>query len=377
MIKLMIDMRLNRRKFVAGTGAALGAAGLGSKVGADDTVPVEIATVYPVEDVVVLENVGDEEVDLGGYEMHWGMNLDQNQIDEFDSGITIGPGQQLSVWTGFQSTQIDDVEADVQVADHDNGRINAEEPNTLGLVAPSGDVVDRTDDTVADDPAYDAGEYEDRDEEDTADDEGDEPVPQDVEFEYEYDADIRDREDVDLESMLEMRSAEQYKNEERQDRCFVEVEAENLTDDTEINVYYAALVEDVGSLDSAGVIEPGETISVRLSLHGCPDDPEEGVVSAWASDMWVDGEEDEADPDADPEEEPDDDAEGAEPKDDDEEADGDEEPADGKADDETDSEKDDDCPDDEDEAKDEKKSKDEDCPEEDPEPEPEPEDDDC
>ncbi|WP_394742444.1 hypothetical protein [Natronococcus roseus] len=365
---------------MAGTGAVLGAAGLSSTVGADDSIPVEIANVYPIEDVVILENVGEEAVDLGAYEMHWGMNLDQDQIDRFDSGTTIAPEQQLSVWTGFQSTQIDDVEADVQIADHDNGRINAEEPNTLGLVAPSGDVVDRTDDTVADDPAYDSGEY---DEADPAEDEDDEPVSQDVEFEYEYVAELHDRDDVDLESKLELSSAEYYRatREDDRDHCFVEVEAENLTDDEEINVYYAATVEGVGSVDSTGLLAPGETVTVRLPMHECPEeDPAQGVVSAMVTIVRdYDGEdedpedgEDEDEPDDDPaeeepedeepeEEERDDDPEKAEPDDEDEK----------DRDDEKDVKQDDDCPDDEDgtEAKtEETRSDDEDCPEEEPEP---------
>lgn len=154
-------MKLNRRNFVAGAGATLTVAGLASTAGAEDSIPVEIANVYPVEDVVILENRGDEEIDLTGYSMDWGIDVDEDQVDAIPDGTTIGAGGQLSVWTGFESERVDSIEADIVVGDHDWGRINADEPNTLGLRAPSGEIVDETDDTVADEPSYNSDEYDD------------------------------------------------------------------------------------------------------------------------------------------------------------------------------------------------------------------------
>jgi hypothetical protein len=190
----------------------------------------------------------------------------------------------------------------------------------------------------------------------------DEPESYDVEFEYEYDAEIPDREDVDLESKLELSSAEFFRveHDDSEDYCYVEVESENLTDDTEIRFEYGAVIdEEMTSIGATGHLGAGETSTARIELYNCDDpDPEEGVVSAFANNMWVDGEEDDEPDDREDEPEEEDEYDDSETEDHEDEAEDDhEEPYD------------DDCPEEEPEPEPE-----DDCPEEEPEPEPK---DDC
>jgi hypothetical protein len=197
---------------------------------------------------------------------------------------------------------------------------------------------------------------------------GDEPESYDVDFEYEYDAEIPDRGDVDLESKLELSSAEFFRveHDDAQDYCYVDVKAENLTDDTELSLEYGAVIdEEMTSIGATGHLDAGETSTARIELYDCDDpDPEEGVVSAFASNMSVDGEEDE-EPDDDPEDEPEEDDE----YEDDSETGDHEDEEEYDDHDETEEQHDDDCPEEEPEPEPE-----DDCPEEEPEPEPE---DDC
>ncbi|AGB37728.1 lamin tail domain-containing protein [Natronococcus occultus] len=281
-IALGADMKLNRRNFVVGAGSTVAVAGLSSTAGADDSIPVEIVNVYPVEDVVILENTGDETVDLSGYQMDWGIDVDEDQTDPIPDGTTIGAGGQLSVWTGFESERVDSIEADVVVGDHDWGRINADEPNTLGLRTPGGEIVAETDDTVADDPAYDANEYD----EEPEDDVDEEPVRQDVEFEYRYTYEGGD--DSELDDRLELSSAEFYyeESDEFQDSCYIDFDLENLTDTEEMTVYLAGSVtsedgETEYSYEDIVVPEPGETLSAGLRFPECIEaDGGEGHVHA-------------------------------------------------------------------------------------------------
>lgn len=142
-------MKMNRRKVLLGTGAAVfGAAGIGAgqSVLADDhNIPVKIAEVKPTEETVILENTGSETVDLGGYQLDWEHENDEDQTETFEEGVTIEPGQQLSVWSGFQSTRIDAVEADYQIADHDQGRINDSDPDVIALLSPEDELVATSD----------------------------------------------------------------------------------------------------------------------------------------------------------------------------------------------------------------------------------------
>lgn len=140
-----MHMELNRRKFVASTAAVLSAAGLGTTVIAEESVPVEIADVFPEAEVVILENTGEEAVDLGGHVLDWEHNGETNQTDSFDDGVTIEAGETLSVWTGYPSDG--DVEADVQIGEYDNGRLNNEEPDVVALLTPDEEVVDEAEAT--------------------------------------------------------------------------------------------------------------------------------------------------------------------------------------------------------------------------------------
>lgn len=156
-------MKLDRRTFVVGAGSTLAVAGLTSSAGANVSIPVEIANVYPVEEVVILENTGDEDIDLGGYVIDWEHEGDQDQTDSIPQGTTIGAGQSLSVWSGFQSEQVPPIEADVRLGEYGNGRINDSESDVIALLTSGGDVVDGTEETVGDSPGYDPDEYADDD----------------------------------------------------------------------------------------------------------------------------------------------------------------------------------------------------------------------
>lgn len=141
-------MSTHRRHVLVGTGAVLfGAASIGTGTG-QTNVSIAIVEVNEREDTVVLENTGDEDLDLGGYRMDWEYNDDQDQTDSFDDDVTIAAGERLVVWTGFQSTEIADVEADVQIADHGNGRINDDDPDVIALLSPDGEVVATSDGEV-------------------------------------------------------------------------------------------------------------------------------------------------------------------------------------------------------------------------------------
>lgn len=363
-----LDMKLNRRTFVAGAGATLGAAGLSSSAGADASIPVEIAEVYPEEDVVILQNTGDEDIDLGGYVMDWEHEDDTDQTDPIPEGTTIGAGQHLSVWAGFQSTQVDPIEADVRLAEYDNGRINASEPDVIALLSPDGGVVDQFEYSI-DGPAYNYDEYAE-DEEETEDDEAE--LQEGVEFEYNYTVG-GEGDDEYLEERLELSSGEYYvrENEDTADHCYITGEAENLTDDEEINIYFSGRAGDNPTHESQTSIAPGEITSLSMTLIECPGtNVDQASISAWVPYMGEPPEEEDnedvaEDSDEGPENEPDES--------------GSEEGDDGDTDHENrDNETDEDCPEDEETGtKNEKKtmSKDEDCPEEEPEPEPEPEDD--
>ncbi|QLK26545.1 lamin tail domain-containing protein [Natrinema zhouii] len=139
-------MRLNRRRFIAGTALAAAGIGISGNVLADGhELPVKIVEVNPTEETVILENTGSETVDLGGYLLDWEHENDEDQTKAFEEGVTIEPGKQLSVWSGFQSTQIGDVKADYQIADYDHGRINDQDPDVIALLSPEGELVATSD----------------------------------------------------------------------------------------------------------------------------------------------------------------------------------------------------------------------------------------
>lgn len=144
----------NRRQFIVGTGTVLiGALGVGTNVLADGhEVSIRIVDVNPEEETVVLENYGDEEVDLDGYQIDWEHRNDNvTQINPFPGGVSIGAGEQLVVWTGYQASDIPAVEADVTMREDvgdapSDARINNDGNDVIALLSPGGEPVATSDD---------------------------------------------------------------------------------------------------------------------------------------------------------------------------------------------------------------------------------------
>lgn len=185
---------------LVGTGVGItGLLGAGSLVSANEhEIPVIIVKVNPVKETIVLENIGNEPADLGGYRMDWEHADDQDQTDAFEQGVTIEAGARLVVWTGFQSTQIPDVDYDHRIADYDQGRINDDNPDVIALLSPGGMVVATSDGEVqpsAPESGEDDGEDNRESEDETGTDNGsedqeDEPVEDGTEEDEESETEV-------------------------------------------------------------------------------------------------------------------------------------------------------------------------------------------
>lgn len=164
-----MSKHVSRRSVVAGSGTAItGLLGVGSQVLADEhAIPVIIADVNPMEETVVLENIGNDAVDLAGYRIDWEHSEEQTQTDAFEESVTIEAGAQLVVWSGFQSTQIPEVEYDYRIVNHGNGRINDDNLDVVAFLSPGGEVVATSD-----------GEIQPPEPEPPADDGGDDGDPE-------------------------------------------------------------------------------------------------------------------------------------------------------------------------------------------------------
>lgn len=148
----------NRRQFIVGTGSVLiGALGVSSGTSvfaSEHEIPVRIAGVNPQEETVILENQGNDTVDLDGYQIDWEYRNDNDtQVTPFPDGVSIGAGEQLVVWSGFQSSEIPAVEADVTMREDvgdapGDARINDDGDDVIALLSPSGEVVSTSDGEV-------------------------------------------------------------------------------------------------------------------------------------------------------------------------------------------------------------------------------------
>ncbi|MDG5758541.1 PQQ-like beta-propeller repeat protein [Natronococcus sp. A-GB1] len=155
------------------------------------------------------------------------------------------------------------------------------------------------------------------DDEDEEDSEDEEAEPQDVEVEYVYEiAENAYGDDEHVEERLELSSGEYYLDEQEDgsNYCHIEFEAENVTDDEAITIYFEGRVNDSNTHERPEELEPGESISLSLrGIEECPADPDLVEVRAWAPDV---GEPDEPPEDEEDEEEADDDEEDEEEADD-------------------------------------------------------------
>lgn len=152
------DYSYNRRQFIVGTGSVLiGALGVNSGTSvfvSEHEIPVRIVGVNPQEETVILENQGNDTVDLDGYQIDWEYRNDNDtQVTPFPDGVSIGAGEQLVVWSGFQSSEIPAVEADVTMREDvgdapGDARINDDGDDVIALLSPSGEVVSTSDGEV-------------------------------------------------------------------------------------------------------------------------------------------------------------------------------------------------------------------------------------
>jgi hypothetical protein len=141
----------------------------------------------------------------------------------------------------------------------------------------------------------------------------------DVEFEYVYElAANAEGDDEDVEERVELSSGEYYRD---GDFCSVEFEAENLTDDKDLTVYFEGRVDGNLTTERPTELEAGEAISLNLELmDGCLDDPDQVEIRAWAPHVGGPHDSEEEDPTDDSQDEkedcPDDEADETESKDD-------------------------------------------------------------
>lgn len=112
------------------------APGTASRDREDPTVPVEISGIYPVAEHVVIDNVGDRPVDLSGFRVDFEYGQPATQVRTFPRGTVVGPGESLVVATGTKS----EGPADVWF-DYDRWVLNREEPDTVVVESPDGDLV--------------------------------------------------------------------------------------------------------------------------------------------------------------------------------------------------------------------------------------------
>ncbi|WP_394740714.1 hypothetical protein [Natronococcus roseus] len=151
------------------------------------------------------------------------------------------------------------------------------------------------------------------------DEEDEEAEPQDVEVEYVYEiAENAYGDDEHVEERLELSSGEYYldEQEDSSNYCYIEFEAENVTDDEAITIYFEGRVNDNNTHERPEELEPGESISLSLrGIEECPADPDLVEVRAWVPHI---GELDEPPEDDEDEEEADEEPEDEEEADDDE-----------------------------------------------------------
>ena len=137
-------MPTTRRRYLAGAATLLSAAGLGATVIAQEAPPaIAFVEIAAEAEYIVIRNVSDGEVDLSGYNVNLEVRQEVDQIPDepFPDGTTLDAGDTLTIATGSES----DVEGDVDLG-YEAHMINDENPDTIGILNPSGEVVIRSDD---------------------------------------------------------------------------------------------------------------------------------------------------------------------------------------------------------------------------------------
>ena len=153
------------RRTVLKAGGAAAIAGLlspGHTIAQED-LPLEIEQ-NAEDEYVIIRNVGDEEVDITGYSINFEAGEDSNvdQIRELDGEVVIGPGEEVTVATGEQTT----IDVDVELADPYEGFVlNNEDPDVVALLDEDENIV-----ATSEGEAQDEGDEEEMDDDEDEDD---------------------------------------------------------------------------------------------------------------------------------------------------------------------------------------------------------------
>lgn len=169
----MLDDRTSySRRTVLKAGSTIAIAGLLSPgaVVAQTDLPLEIEQTAK-DEYVVIRNVGDEEVDITGYQINFeageGSNVDQ--IRELDGEVIIGPGEEILVPTGGLAV----LNGDAFLKDpYETEVLNNEEPDVVALLTPSGETVTTTNEATQEPDDGDDGGNGDEEEGDQDSDNG-------------------------------------------------------------------------------------------------------------------------------------------------------------------------------------------------------------
>lgn len=136
-------MAPTRRQYLTGTVTVLSAIGLGSTAFAQEgSPPIAFVEINAENEYIIIQNVSGEQMNLSGYNVNLevGQQVDQIPEDPFPQGTTLGVNETLTITTGTASS----VEGDVNLG-YDMAMINNENPDTLAIINPSGEIVIRSD----------------------------------------------------------------------------------------------------------------------------------------------------------------------------------------------------------------------------------------
>ena len=185
------------------------------------------------DEYVIIRNVGDEEVDITGFSINFEAGEDSNvdQIRELDGEVVSGPGEEVTVATGDETT----IDADVELVDpYDGFVLNNEDPDVVALLDENQNIV-----VSSEGEAQDEGDEEDTDdgdEDDTDpgdDDEEDPGAGEDPGDDDEEDPGDRGDTDTDDEEMDEDEDEDAAATDDEKDEKEHEDEGDAETDDAD------------------------------------------------------------------------------------------------------------------------------------------------
>ena len=134
------------RRTILKAGATLTLAGFtasGSVIAQTD-LPLELEQ-NAQDEYVIVRNVGDEDVDITGYQINFeaGDDSNQDQIRQLAGDVVIAPGEEVRVATGALEVSGDNV---VQLTEpYERPELNNEDPDVVALLDPDDNVIVRSD----------------------------------------------------------------------------------------------------------------------------------------------------------------------------------------------------------------------------------------